>query len=193
MSLKESRFRGTERQRYDFSCGAAAVATLLESHYERPTDEAEVFEDMFKTGDRAKIAKIGFSLLDMKRFLVSRGYRAEGFRISLDEITEARLPVIALLNVRNYKHFVVVKGVSDDRVLIGDPAFGTRVMSKADFEAARGPFMLVVRNHREVAARHFETTEPFALVPDAPLEFERGRPGTSSADPFLASPTGLEF
>ncbi len=38
-SLKEARFRNTIRQKYDFSCGSAAVATLLTYQYGYPVNE----------------------------------------------------------------------------------------------------------------------------------------------------------
>jgi predicted double-glycine peptidase len=45
------------------------------------------------------------------------------------------VPVIALLDIRGYKHFVVLKKVVGDRVYIGDPALGNRIMDKNDFVA----------------------------------------------------------
>ena len=39
VSFRERRFVSTIRQRYDFSCGSAAIATLLTHHYARPTTE----------------------------------------------------------------------------------------------------------------------------------------------------------
>src|SRR3546814_9354722 len=69
MSLKEKRWTNVVRQQYDFSCGSAAVATLLTYHYEMPTDEARAFEEMFVRGDQAKIQAEGFSMLDIKQFL----------------------------------------------------------------------------------------------------------------------------
>src|SRR3546814_10919743 len=54
-SLKEKRWTNVVRQQYDFSCGSAAVATLLTYHYETPVDEARAFEEMFVRGNQAKI------------------------------------------------------------------------------------------------------------------------------------------
>ena len=45
-SLKEARFRTTVRQQYDFSCGSAALATLLSHHYDFQVTEQEIFRDM---------------------------------------------------------------------------------------------------------------------------------------------------
>src|SRR5690606_41088938 len=59
-SIKEARIATTIRQRYDFSCGAAAVATLLTYHYRDPVTEPEVFNGMFERGDQALIRREGF-------------------------------------------------------------------------------------------------------------------------------------
>jgi predicted double-glycine peptidase len=62
-SMKELRFRGTTRQQYDFSCGSAALATLLTSHYGFPVSEEDVFKEMYARGDKDKIRREGFSPL----------------------------------------------------------------------------------------------------------------------------------
>ncbi|WP_204283799.1 C39 family peptidase, partial [Klebsiella pneumoniae] len=69
-------FRTVVRQQYDYSCGSAAVATLLRYHYGRPTVESDVFSAMWRSGDQAQIKRAGFSMLDMKRYLDSQGYMA---------------------------------------------------------------------------------------------------------------------
>ena len=130
-SIRQARLAGTLLQQYDFSCGSAAIATLLTHQYGYAMTEATVFEHMFSNGDQKKIRAEGFSLLDMKRFLQAHGFEADGFEQSLDKLTEARVPAIVLINENGYQHFVVVKGLRGDRVLIADPASGTRVVSRA--------------------------------------------------------------
>ena len=66
-SIRQARWAGTLLQQYDFSCGSAAVATLLTHHYGYPISEQAVFEEMYAGGDQPRIQKEGFSLLDMKR------------------------------------------------------------------------------------------------------------------------------
>ena len=125
-SYRELKFRTVVRQEYDFSCGSAAVATLLTYEFKRPTTEDEAFKAMWKTGDQAKIKKEGFSLLDIKRYLASIGYEADGYRLTLERLAELRLPAIVLIQTGGYRHFVVVKGIEGGYVLIGDPARGLR-------------------------------------------------------------------
>lgn len=133
MSWREIPFRTVVRQQYDYSCGSAALATLLTHHYGVATTEADAFRLMYAQGDQTLIRKVGFSMLDMKRYLAALGLRADGFRMTLDELADAGAPAIALINLGAYRHFVVIKGVSRDRVLVGDPALGLRTYTRAEF------------------------------------------------------------
>lgn len=148
MSMKERQFRYTERQQYDFSCGSAALATLLTHHYGDPVKEAAVYTTMWNKGDQAKIRKEGFSMLDMKRFLQSRGYAADGYRTSLEKLGKVGVPAIVLIRDGAYNHFVVVKGVRDGKIAFGDPAQGARVMDQAQFERMMINRILFVINGR---------------------------------------------
>jgi predicted double-glycine peptidase len=134
LSWKDIPFRSVVRQQHDFSCGSAALATLLTYHYGRPTTEAEAFTLMYDQGDQAKIRRVGFSMLDMKRFLAAHDLASDGFRMSLDELRRSGAPAVVLIDLGRYRHFVVVKGVSDDSVLVGDPALGLRIFRRADFQ-----------------------------------------------------------
>jgi uncharacterized protein len=134
MSWRDIPFRTVVRQEHDFSCGSAALATLLTYHYGRKTSEADTFQAMYAKGDQAKIRKVGFSMLDMKRYLADRGLRSSGYKLTLEEVAQSHAPVIALINVGAYRHFVVIKGVDHDKVLIGDPALGLKITTRAIFE-----------------------------------------------------------
>lgn len=175
-SLKEARFKTTVRQRYDFSCGSAATATLLTYQYGHRVSEAEVFTNMFASGDRAKIRNEGFSLLDMRRYLRSQGFAADGFELPLDKLLEEGLPAIVLLNDRGYRHFVVVKGMRGGRVLVGDPARGTRAMSRAQFERLwDNRVLFVVHNRRSLA--QFNHPRDWRTAPPAPMQMGVQREG----------------
>ena len=106
VSLKEARFKTVIKQQYDFSCGSAALATLLKFHYDTDTDEQSVFKAMYDVGDQAKIKKLGFSLLDMKKFLQSIDLKADGFKLTLEKLRQVGVPAIALVETSGYKHFV---------------------------------------------------------------------------------------
>ncbi|MFS9669631.1 C39 family peptidase, partial [Klebsiella pneumoniae] len=73
------------------------MATLLRYHYGRPTVESDVFSAMWRSGDQAQIKRAGFSMLDMKRYLDSQGYMADGYRMPLDQLAKLKTPAIALI------------------------------------------------------------------------------------------------
>jgi predicted double-glycine peptidase len=168
-SKTEQRWNTVIRQQYDFSCGSAAVATLLTYHYDMPVREDEVFRDMFTLGDREKIKKDGFSLLDMKTYLDSRGLQTDGFRFKLDSFAKIQIPAITLVNTNGYRHFVVVKGISDDEILIGDPAAGTVILPREQFESIWTGAVLVARAHVETGKQHFNMEQDWGLRPQSPL------------------------
>lgn len=175
-SLKEARFKTTVRQQYDFSCGSAATATLLTYQYGHRVSEAEVFSKMYAKGDKAKIRAEGFSLLDMRRYLQSEGFVADGFELPLDKLTEEGLPAIVLLNDNGYRHFVVVKGMRGDRVLLGDPARGTRAMSRRRFDKLwDNRVLFVVHNQRALA--QFNSPRDWKTAPPAPMDMGVQREG----------------
>ena len=173
-SLKQLRFGATLRQQYDFSCGSAALATLLTYHYRQPVTEQAVFEYMYLHGDQKKIRKEGFSMLDMQRFLAARGLRADGFQLPLDKLIAAGLPAIVLISERGYHHFVVIKGIAQGRILVGDPSSGARAMPRAAFEAIwLGKLLFVIHGYPGAAA--FNSATDWRAAPKAPLADGIGR------------------
>jgi hypothetical protein len=167
-SMKALRFASTLRQQYDFSCGSAALATLLTHHYGYPVSESTVFAAMWAQGDQSKIRREGFSLLDMQRYLASIGFRADGFRLPLDKLVEAGLPAIVLITETGYNHFVVIKGALDGRILLGDPSSGTRSLSRERFEAV-WPTRLLFVIHTAPTQPSFNLAADWRAAPHAPL------------------------
>ncbi len=175
-SLKEARFRNTIRQKYDFSCGSAAVATLLSYQYGYPVDEQSAFVQMYAHGNRQKIRREGFSLLDIKRYLQSNGFDADGFQLPLEKLQQEMLPAIALIDEKGYHHFVVIKGLRGGRVLIGDPAVGTRSVSVAQFDRVwKNRLVFVIHNRRNWAT--FNSPDDWRAAPFAPLHSGIDRAG----------------
>ena len=169
-SLAERKFNEIVRQQFDFSCGSAALATLLTYHYGRPTDEMTAFRFMYERGDQEKIAQAGFSLLDMKGYLAQLGLDADGYQSELDTLRDAGIPAIALINYRGYRHFVVVKGVRRDSVLLGDPALGTRLVSRDEFEASwDNNVLFIIKSEPDVGRNFFNTDKQWQHLASAPL------------------------
>lgn len=143
-SWKELRREGVILQELDYSCGAAAMSTLLTHHFRDPVNEGEVIGFIFihgqtpEEGLKKYFQRQGFSLLDLKRFAEFRGYKVAGYREMdfsdlLEFLEKDRLPVLVPINTFGYSHFVIVRGIEGNRVYLADPAFGKTTMTIARF------------------------------------------------------------
>ena len=164
MSLKEKKFDSIVKQNYDFSCGSAALATLLTYHYDKPMTEEVLFDQMWAAGDKNKIRREGFSLLDMKKYLQSLGMRSDGFRVPLDKLRQVGVPTITLITTRGYTHFVVLRGITDTHVVVGDPALGSRMVTREEFEKEWSGIAFAIHNKARLARSNFN------LKRDLPFE-----------------------
>lgn len=132
-SMREARYRHIVRQHTDYSCGAAALATVLKYAYRLDVDEATVIEGMMGLADPDVVQARGFSLLDIKRYVESLGMRGRGYRIEEDRLRALRVPGLVLMDVRGFRHFVVLKQVRGDYAEVADPILGNRSVPMAEF------------------------------------------------------------
>jgi len=134
VSMKGRKFQNLVRQETDFSCGAAALATILKYAYRIDVNEGDVLEGMFAVSDIEIVQRQGFSLLDIKNYIHGVGMRGRGYKVTVDALEKIRVPTIVLLDLKGYKHFVVLKKTDKDLVYIADPALGNKVVKKEDFK-----------------------------------------------------------
>lgn len=128
-------FKNIARQTYDYSCGSAALVTLLNSYLGMDISEMQAMEGMLAYGERDKImARRGFSMLDMKRYVASLGAQAAGYRGEISDLDELEVPVIVAIDYSGFKHFVVFRDIRDGKVFLADPSSGYLVLSVEDFE-----------------------------------------------------------
>ena len=126
-SVRELRDAGLVKQAFDYSCGSAALATLLTFALDDPVDEAWVLTAVLAplaTDAQAVLKKEGLSLLDLQRVAESRGHRAQGFRITSEGLAKVSRPVIVFIKPSGYPHFAVFKGVRNGRAYLADPSLG---------------------------------------------------------------------
>jgi uncharacterized protein len=124
-------------QKWDISCGAAALATILTYQYGDYVPEKTIAEAMLRRTDPLRVKfRGGFSLLYLKRFAESRGYIADGYTdVSIENLVEFG-PSIVPVDLEGYNHFVVFRGLVAGHVLIADPAFGNRGVPLEKFQDA---------------------------------------------------------
>jgi predicted double-glycine peptidase len=138
-SLLEMRHERVVIQTWDLSCGAAALTTILNYQFGDMVTEREVAigligqERYLRDPDLVRLQS-GFSLLDLKRYVESRGYVGVGLGgLSLADLVDTA-PMLVPISRHGYDHFVVFRGVMGNRVLLADPAFGTVTMPVRRFE-----------------------------------------------------------
>ncbi len=137
-SFLELRQRNVVMQEWDLSCGAAALATLLNFQHGMGLTEKEVAIELINRPEyieNPELLKIkeGFSLLDLKLFVDRRGLRGEGFGgLTLDDLVEMS-PVLIPVSFEGYNHFVIFRALAGNRVLVADPAWGNRTLMVDQF------------------------------------------------------------
>ena len=107
------------KQEFDYSCGAASVATLLNGFYGLDVTEADIL------GSIEKDAAASFE--NLAKAVIPYGFKSGGLVVSFDDLKKLSIPVIAYLNYKGQDHFTVLRGVSKQgNVAIGDPSWGNR-------------------------------------------------------------------
>ena len=133
--MSQLQFRNVIRQAYDYSCGSAALTSLLDYFLGRNLQERQVMEGLLQFGEADKIVeRRGFSLLDMKRFVTALGYKSGGFRATFPDLDALEHPAIVPIEYAGFKHFVVVRDVYNDHVFVADPALGNISFTRMRFE-----------------------------------------------------------
>ena len=171
-TLKEIRAEGVVRQRWDMSCGAAALSTVLTYDFKDATPETAIVVWILHRVNPVQVrSRGGFSLLDLKHFAQARGYSAEGFSgVTLEQLAEEKTSVITPIRFKGFDHFVVVRGIVGDRVVLVDPGFGNMTMKTSRFaEIWKNGIMFVVHPPDERMTVPKNVTPRSRLLPDETL------------------------
>jgi predicted double-glycine peptidase len=133
--LVEQKYRNIVRQAYDYSCGSAALTTILNFYLGRTLSERQVMEGLLHYGESERIVqRRAFSMLDMKRLVTALGYPSGGFRASIDDLKDLDHPAIVPIHHAGFKHFVVLRTIRDGRAYLADPSVGNISFTLAQFE-----------------------------------------------------------
>lgn len=166
VSLREARYRNVIPQKYDLSCGAASLATILNFFYNHRVDEVDIIKHILEHGDAPEIRAKGFSLLDLKTYALKQGFLADGYKVDLTKLRQLKVPVIILFKSGSYSHFVVLKGIMHGNAYIADPAYGNRSMPIETFkENWNGVIFIVAKpGMQQHAPLPMETTLPAPVL-----------------------------
>ena len=139
------------KQRFDYSCGAVAVATVLHHFYRLEVDEATIID---KIG-----LKDEFSFADLARVMAE--YALNAVALDFDHLQRMMVPAIVYLDFYGEGHFSVLRGISASSVWLGDPSWGNIHMSPARFRGMRetrddgqapGKILIALPHSRELSS-----------------------------------------
>jgi predicted double-glycine peptidase len=190
-SLRALRDAGVVKQRHDYSCGSASLATLLTYGLNDPVDENVLLRALLEPLSKDELIalqKKGLSLLDMQQLAQQRGHKAQGFRVHQSQLAKLSRPVIVFIKPHGYEHFAVLKGVQGGRAYLADPSLGNVRMPLYRFlgmwadEAGRGVLFAVERSDGEWPQRY--ALQLAAAAGDPPLEVLSAQQMMSIGKPF---------
>ena len=117
-------FRGVTKQSSDYSCGAAALSTLITGLIENShVTEGNIMEEINLLSKHR--GREGYSLLDLMNASKKFGYYAEWRKISTSELTKINVPTILLIGLNSeFPHFVVLKGIKNGEAFLADSIRG---------------------------------------------------------------------
>jgi predicted double-glycine peptidase len=119
---KDILFKGIDSQIHDYSCGTAALATLISGLYEN-IEEQMVIDAIFDSEEQAK--NVGYTASQLESAAKKLGFNAEWRKISPDVLPKIKQPVILLIGLNSdFAHYVVFKGIDNNEAFLADPIRG---------------------------------------------------------------------
>ena len=141
---RELRYEGVTGQTDWYTCGPAAVATLLTYYYDIPTTEAEALElaeGFMREMGLEPGPERGVNALALKKTLEAKGVPTKGYRVKPEDLrnyfARGGLPVIVHLTAPR-KHFVVAVGMVGDQIVLADPSWDRSIIPFSAFVEERG-------------------------------------------------------
>ena len=109
LSLLALRYEATIPQQFDYTCGAASIATILTYYWDLPTSETQVIDVLKQRYSLEEIARrreTGLSFDDLIFAAARLGFEAQGAQVAADELPKLRGPAIIQLVNSKFQHFV---------------------------------------------------------------------------------------
>ncbi len=154
------------KQDLDYSCGAASLATILNSYYGKNITEEELLVAMDKGDNKA-------SFEDMAKALPQFGFKAQGFAASFEQLAKLKIPVVVYLKHRKNDHFSVIRGIDNEHIWLADPSLGNTTLSKRQFlemyntrselddnERLKGKFLAILPLRPQTTNQSFFSNSP---------------------------------
>jgi predicted double-glycine peptidase len=155
-SYQELKQRNIVMQQLDYSCGAAALATVARYYWGDNVDEMTFLKllpelNLTEQQMRDRIEN-GLTLTDLRDIANKAGYESSMGKVQFGELTRAKVPVVVGITVRKHDHFAVFRGSDGVYAYLADPIRGNVRTPIADFLAQwqRNAILVVARPNTKV-------------------------------------------
>jgi predicted double-glycine peptidase len=129
------------RQEYDYSCGSAALATILKYYYNLQISEKDVLDSTLQAkgldiSNKTSLedGQTNLSFFDLSEYANKIGFKGVGLAMDMQSLQNLQVPVILFVKVRKDEHFTVYKSMDTNYVYLADSSFGNIKVSIAKFQ-----------------------------------------------------------
>jgi len=123
-------------QRYDFSCGAASLATLMKFYFSDDVSEQMLLDQaksMFPAQEYEIIAERGLSFVELSMLSEARGYQSASVRLKTAALPKLQGPILVYVETIDYRHFAILRGMAGEYVYLADPSRGNIRLTVSEF------------------------------------------------------------
>jgi len=134
-------------QEFEYSCGAASLATLMQYYFDDSVTEKSLMEDintLFTENELKVIEQAGLSFLELEKIAESKGYDTASVSLEVAALKSLKGPVLVFVKPDGYPHFAIFRGIVNNKVYLADPSRGNIKMSISDFLKEWGGETLVL-------------------------------------------------
>jgi predicted double-glycine peptidase len=162
-SWKQLKEANIVMQKRDYSCGAAALATVLRYFWGDNVTEDQiliVIEKILTPEEMKDRIKKGLAISDLRRAAVEMGYLSSIGTVTFQKLSESKVPLVVGISHNGYDHFVVYRGMDCDWVYVADPIRGNIRISYIDFvrQWQKNAILVVAKTDQEPP-----TTSPLSI------------------------------
>ena len=123
-------------QQLDYSCGAACLATVAKYFWGDDYGELDFIKFSLKVLSPEEFADRvanGLNMADLKGMAEQAGYFSTVGKLTFEQLTKSKVPVVVGITVSGYNHFVVYRGWDGETVYLADPIRGNIQISRQEF------------------------------------------------------------
>ena len=135
-NYKQLKRQNIVMQQRDYSCGAAALATVAYYYWGDNVDEEfflTILDHILTVEEAKERVENGLAMTDLRRAAVEAGYTAVVGKVSFEKLTESKVPLVVGITIDEYDHFVVYRGTDGIYVYLADPIRGNLRVRSQEF------------------------------------------------------------